>query len=127
MGAKECTCAEARGGNQHGVSEEWKEGSGSWSTELWMSNGRETQDDPKGWGWGVELLAMVVAMMHVDMKLASGSAVKKGSNVCPRACRSKRVAVLILAQEGACRPEERGPGGKGQDSGDREDLKGAEH
>lgn len=51
---------------------------------------------------------------------------KQGSDVCPRAHRSERAAVLIVAQEGASRPEERGPGGKGQDSGDREDLKGAE-
>lgn len=33
MGEREGACAEARGGNEHGVPEEWKEGFGSWNTE----------------------------------------------------------------------------------------------
>lgn len=40
--------------------------------ELWMRKGRETRADPEGWGGGAELLAMVVAVMPVDMKVASG-------------------------------------------------------
>lgn len=94
--------------------------------ESWMRKGRETQSDPEDWGRGEELLAMVVAVMHVVRRWPLAAAVKQGSDMCPRAHRSGRATVLILAQKGTCRPEERGPGGKGQDSGDREGLKGAE-
>lgn len=70
------------------------------------------------------LWAMVVAVMRVDMKVSA--AVEHGSEVCSGLCRSERAAMLILAQEGACSPEERGSGAKRQDPGDTDGLKGAE-
>ena len=70
------------------------------------------------------LWAMVVAVMRVGMKVSA--AVERGSEVCSRLRRSERAAMLILAQEGACSPEERGLGAKRQDPGDTDGLKGAE-
>lgn len=68
------------------------------------------------------LWAMVAAVMRVDMKVSA--AVERGSELCSRLRRSERAAMLILAQEGACSPEERGLGAKRQDPGDKDGLKG---
>lgn len=56
------------------------------------------------------LLAMMVAVMHVDRKVSV--AVEHGREVCPGLCRGEKAAVLILAQEGVSSPEERGLGAR---------------